>query len=103
MLAIINKMLRVLDPFRFVLIAVAGWMNQRQLQIIDYPSRGEPGSTRATRWAAAAAAQRRSASSIGLPSERVGTEASVGGGYHCHARDLTRLASETDRAEIRRQ
>jgi hypothetical protein len=29
-------MLRVLDPFRFVLVAVAGWMNQRQLQIIDY-------------------------------------------------------------------
>jgi len=27
---------RVLDPFRFVLITVAGWMNQRQLQIIDY-------------------------------------------------------------------
>ena len=26
----------VLDPFRFVLIAVAGWMNQRQLQTIDY-------------------------------------------------------------------
>ena len=27
---------RVLDPFRFVPIALAGWMNQRQLQIIDY-------------------------------------------------------------------
>src|SRR5262249_55681514 len=27
---------RVLDPFRFVLISVAGWMNQRQLQVIDY-------------------------------------------------------------------
>ena len=27
---------RVLDPFRFVVIAIAGWMNQRQLQIIDY-------------------------------------------------------------------
>ena len=26
----------VLDPFRFVLIAIAGWMNQRQLQVIDY-------------------------------------------------------------------
>ena len=26
----------VLDPFRFVLIAVAGWMNQRQLQVIEY-------------------------------------------------------------------
>jgi hypothetical protein len=31
-----KEMPRVLDPFRFVLIAVAGWMNQRQLQIIDY-------------------------------------------------------------------
>jgi putative transposase len=27
---------RVLDPFRFVLIAVAGWMNQQQLQVIEY-------------------------------------------------------------------
>ena len=29
-------MLRVLDPFRFVRIAVAVWMNQREYQIIDY-------------------------------------------------------------------
>jgi putative transposase len=29
-------MRRTLDPFHFVLIAVAGWMNQRQLQVIDY-------------------------------------------------------------------
>src|SRR5215469_960697 len=29
-------MSRVLDPFQFVLIAVAGWMNQRQLQAMDY-------------------------------------------------------------------
>jgi hypothetical protein len=29
-------MLQVLDPFRFVLIAVAGWMNQWEYQIIDY-------------------------------------------------------------------
>src|SRR5215471_8060954 len=27
---------RVLDPFRFLLIAVSGWMNHRQLQVIDY-------------------------------------------------------------------
>jgi hypothetical protein len=27
---------RTLDPFRFVLIAVAGWMNQRQLQVIYF-------------------------------------------------------------------
>jgi putative transposase len=30
------EMSRAIDPFRFVLIAVAGWMNQRQLQVIDY-------------------------------------------------------------------
>jgi len=29
-------MLHVLDPFRFVLIAVAGWMNQWEYQMIDY-------------------------------------------------------------------
>ena len=27
---------RILDPFRFVLIATAGWMNQHQQQVIDY-------------------------------------------------------------------
>jgi hypothetical protein len=26
----------VLNPFRFVLIALSGWMNQRQQQAIDY-------------------------------------------------------------------
>src|SRR5580698_7777405 len=29
-------MKKVLDPFRFVLIAVAGWMNQAQQQMIEY-------------------------------------------------------------------
>ena len=28
--------LAVLDPFRFLLVTVAGWMNQRQLKVIDY-------------------------------------------------------------------
>jgi putative transposase len=27
---------KILDPFRFLLISLAGWMNQRQLQAIDY-------------------------------------------------------------------
>src|SRR6187401_2436611 len=27
---------RVLDPFRFLLIAFAGWMNQHQLLAVDY-------------------------------------------------------------------
>ena len=29
-------MLSALDPFPFLLIAVAGWMNQQQLLVIDY-------------------------------------------------------------------
>src|SRR5438067_3124217 len=31
-----GKMPRILDPFQFVLVAVAGWMNQRQQQTIEY-------------------------------------------------------------------
>ena len=31
-----ERMPGALDPFRFVLIALAGWMNQRQLQAINY-------------------------------------------------------------------
>jgi hypothetical protein len=27
---------RVLDPIQFVLISLAGWMKQRQLQMIEY-------------------------------------------------------------------
>ena len=29
-------MTKSLDPFRFLLIAVSGWMNKQQLQLIDY-------------------------------------------------------------------
>ena len=29
-------MSRLLDPIRLVLITVSGWMNQRQLDVIDY-------------------------------------------------------------------
>src|SRR3954449_7465532 len=29
-------MRRVLDPIQFVIISLAGWMNQRQLQTIEY-------------------------------------------------------------------
>ena len=29
-------MTKSLDPFRFLLIALSGWMNQQELQLIDY-------------------------------------------------------------------
>ncbi len=31
-----EPMPRMLDPFQFLLVAIAGWMNQRQLQVIEY-------------------------------------------------------------------
>jgi hypothetical protein len=31
-----NQMPRVLDPIKFVMIALGGWMNQRQLQTTEY-------------------------------------------------------------------
>ena len=31
-----SLMTKSLDPFRFLLIALSGWMNQQQLQWIDY-------------------------------------------------------------------
>jgi hypothetical protein len=35
-------MTKSLDPFRFLLIAVSGWMNlQQQLQLIDYLERDQ--------------------------------------------------------------
>src|SRR5262249_4261279 len=92
----------VLDPFRFVLIAVAGWMNQRQLQGHRLPSRRESYSARATR-RAPLAAQRRPAPSIGRQGQGFRTEAFGGGGHHCDARNLARLASQTDRPEVRRE
>src|SRR3954451_3931310 len=30
------RLMGVLDPFRFVLISIAGWMNHQQQQAIDY-------------------------------------------------------------------
>jgi hypothetical protein len=30
------RLMGVLDPFRFVLISIAGWMNQQQQEAIDY-------------------------------------------------------------------
>jgi hypothetical protein len=29
-------MLKPFDPFRFVLVALSGWMNQQHLQMIEY-------------------------------------------------------------------
>jgi hypothetical protein len=50
----VTPMPRVLDPFRFLLITLAGWMNQRQLLMIDYLREENRVTSRATEWTALA-------------------------------------------------
>jgi hypothetical protein len=95
-------MLRVLDSFRFVLIAVAGWMNQHQLQIVDYfreenrVLREQLGGRRVR----FNDDQRRrlSAKAKGLGGKLLAEVATI-----VTPRDFVGLASETDCPEIRRQ
>jgi len=82
---------RVLDPFRFVVIAVAGWMNQRQLQIIDY-LREENRVLREQLSDKRLRLNDDPAPKIGREGQGVRTEDPGGGGHDCHARDLARLA-----------
>ena len=89
-----------MDPFRFVLIAVAGWMNQRQLQAMDYlkeENRLVAGATRAA---------------CGSPTTSVGgwplrprdwEERCCRKCHDCDAGDIAGLASETGRGEVRRE
>src|ERR1700674_2479342 len=92
---------RVIDPFRFVLIAVAGWMNQRQLQIIDFLREENRvlGERLGGRRQRLNDDQRRR---LAVEAKRVGPETSGGVGYDRNSRDVVGLASETDRQEVRR-
>ena len=94
-------MTKSLDPFRFLLIAVSGWMNQQQLQLIDYLREEnrvlrEQLGQRRLRFNDD---QRRrlAARAKGLGSKVLRD------GYDCHPGDLAVLASPVDRAEIRWQ
>jgi hypothetical protein len=40
----------VFDPFRLLLISLAGWLNQQQQDIIDYLQGRESRAARATQW-----------------------------------------------------
>ena len=90
---------RVLDPFGFVLIAVAGWMNQHQLQIIDYLReenlvlREQVGGWRVR----FNDDQRRR---LAAKAKRLGRPDSGGGRHHCHARDLVGLASAANHQQV---
>ena len=94
-----ERQLRGIDPFRFMLIAVSGWMNHRQRQVIGYLReenrvlREQLGDRRVRlddnqrrRWAVKAKA---------LGRKVLAEVASI------VARDLVGLAPEADRPEIR--
>ena len=95
-------MSRVLDPFRFVLIAVAGWMNQRQLQIVDYLRE----ENRVLREQLAGGRlqlnddhrRRLAVKAKGLGRKLLAEVATI-----VHTGDVVGVASEADRAKVRRQ
>ena len=95
-------MLKPPDRFRFLLIAVAGWMNQHRLQVIDYLReenrvlREQLGGRRLR----LSDGQRRR---LAAESETVGPAPPCGCGDHRYPGNAAGLATEADRAEIRRQ
>jgi hypothetical protein len=95
-------MTKSLDPFRFLLMAMSGWMNQQQLELIDYLREEnrvlrEQLGQRRLRFNDD---QRRR---LAVRVKGMGKQAASRGGYDCYARDSAGLASPIDRAEIRWQ
>src|SRR5262249_49815964 len=91
-------MLQGLDPFHFVLIAVTGWMNQREYQIIDYLReknrvlREQLGERRLR----LNDDQRRR---LAVKAKGLTPTASGRNEPHCHVGNFIGLASEADRAD----
>jgi hypothetical protein len=88
----------VLDPFRFVLISIAGWMNQQQQQAIDY--------LREEKWGAARAARRSPTSFHGRPaspargaSQRARPTRAAADPNDHHPWDSAGLALKADRSD----
>src|SRR6267378_8435682 len=94
-------MSRVLDPFRFLLIAVSGWMNQRQLQVIDY-LREENRVLREQLGGRRVRLNDDQRRRLAVRAKALGRKILAEVATHCHAGDLAGLASETDRPEVRR-
>jgi len=96
-----SDMAKGLDPFRFLLIAVAGWMNQEQLRMIEYLReenrvlREQLGGRRLS----FSDEQRRQLA----VRAKIRTESPRAVGYYCHARHTARLAPTAHRIEVRRK
>ena len=91
-----------LDPLRFVLIGLAGWVNEQQQDVIDYLQeenrvlRDQLGNKRLR----LSDEQRRR---LAVKAKKLGREALSRGGLPCHAGHSAGLASKVDRPQVRRQ
>src|SRR5215469_12765041 len=94
-------MQRVLDPFQFLLIAVSGWMNHRQLQVIEY-LREENRVLREQLGGQRVRLNDNQRRRLAVKGQSAETKGSCRGRQHRHAGDLVGLASEADRPEVRR-
>ena len=89
-----------LDPFSFLVVSMAGWLNQKQ-QVIDYLVEEnrvlrEQMGCRRLRFNDD---QRRR---LAAKAKKLGSENSGAGGHNCHSTNAVGVASEIDRPEIRR-
>ena len=91
---------KTLDPFRFVLMAVAGWINQEQQHAIQY-LREENRVLRAqlgNRRLRLTDDQRRR---LAARARLIGRKMLSRTGNYCHARDAAEMAPETHRRQVR--
>src|SRR5262249_44640413 len=97
-----DHMRTVLDPFRFLLVTVSGWMNQRQLQVIDYLHK----ENRVLREQLGERRLRFTPDkppATGRQADGTGQETVTGDGHDRDSCNSAGMASETDRPKVRRQ
>jgi len=87
----------ILGPF--LLIAVSGWMNQEQFQLIDY-LRGENQVLREQSGQKRLSFNGDQRRRLAAKAKGLGKQASPRGAYDCHDRDPGAVASPLNRAEI---
>ena len=92
---------KTLDPFRLLLIAVAGWMNHEQQQAIAF-LREENRVLRAQIGRQRLRFDDNQRRRLAVRAKALGEALVIGGCYHRDAGDAAAIASQADRGEVRR-
>ena len=88
-----------MDPVRFILICLAGWLNNNQQEVIDY-LREEVRVLREQAWTQTIAIYGRAAEPVGEKSQEDQIWKAQGNGDDRYSADLVGLASAIDSEEI---